>query len=275
MQKYVLYRKELEILSITKDCLRKGELSQSFAASIDELFFENSNNLRPEFLELIPVSELEKTKLLLLFLRTIYMSSYDGLHSQRGGTRKREQVIEEIIHLESLLTEQMNQRFNYSVFYSWQSDTLSQYNRSFIEKCLSHAIDIINAKKTNGPLLSIDKDTSGIAGSPDIINTILNKIDHSVCFVADVTPIAHIGEKYVSNPNVMFELGYALSTLDYERIIIICNEAYCKLRDLPFDLGLKRIIHYKLDPESETKKDDCKKNLTSHLIEAISSIISI
>ena len=46
-------------------------------------------------------------------------------------------------------------------------------------------------------------------GSPDIVATILAKIEAAAVFVADVTPIAvSPGGKHVANPNVLIELGY-------------------------------------------------------------------
>lgn len=273
MQRFSLYRKELEILAITKMQFQKNQFFNGFAASIDELFFVDTSNLRPEFLELIPVDKLEATKLLLLFLKSIYMAGGDGISSQRGGKKTKQQVIEEITELEKMLLEQVKSKFNYMVFYSWQSDIDSAFNRSFINDCLNDAIERINDAHPDAPPLNLDKDTRGVAGSPDIVNTILDKIDHCICFVADVTPICKKGDKCISNPNVMFELGYALSSLNYDRIIIICNEAFCDVHDLPFDLGLKRVMRYKFNEELRKNKQECKKRLTAQLIDAITTIV--
>jgi len=45
---------------------------------------------------------------------------------------------------------------------------------------------------------------------PDIVATILEKIDNAAAFVGDVTPIS-VSEngKQVANPNVLIELGYS------------------------------------------------------------------
>ncbi len=65
-----------------------------------------------------------------------------------------------------------------------------------------------------------------------------------MAFVCDVTLICNKGDKGIVNPNVMFELGYAISSLSDEQVIMVCNTAYGDLKQLPFDLGLKRQISY-------------------------------
>jgi len=43
------------------------------------------------------------------------------------------------------------------------------------------------------------------------------------------------------NPNVMIELGYAMRVLDFERIVLVMNQAEgAALRHLPFDLKHSR-----------------------------------
>jgi hypothetical protein len=53
------------------------------------------------------------------------------------------------------------------VFYSWQSDTPANLNRSFVEKALGAAIERLHADVTLEPVLrdaavQIDKDTKGV-----------------------------------------------------------------------------------------------------------------
>ncbi|SDB97033.1 hypothetical protein SAMN04487864_101206 [Succiniclasticum ruminis] len=280
MANFSLYRKELEILELTKVFFIKGDFFSIHSAAIQELFFESQTNLRRDFLEIVPVSKLEQTKQLLMFLTAIASTMKHGneykITSHHGITKSQQQVINEIEVLEELITKESNKRFNYTVFYSWESDLENKYNRNFIEKCLENAVKRVNTKIQNGPFIKVDKDTRGITGSPDIITTILQKIDHSVCFVADVTSIGMIREKHVPNPNVMFELGYALSSLSFERVILICNIAKCELKDLPFDLGLKRIMTYKYeDNTSAEAKKQCKQKLIENLEQAIQEIVSL
>lgn len=280
MTNFSLYRKELEILKLTKVKFINGDFYSIHSAAIQESFFESRTNLRRDFLEIVPVSKLEQTKQLLMFLTAITSTMTIGneckITSYNGITKTQNQVINEIAVLEELITTESNKRFNYTVFYSWESDLDNKYNHNFIEECLKSAVKRVNTKIQIGPFIKVDKDTRGITGSPDIITTILQKIDHSVCFVADVSSIGMIQEKHVPNPNVMFELGYALSSLSFERIILICNIAKCELKDLPFDLGLKRIMTYKYDIDTfaEAKKQ-CKQKLIENLEQAIQEIVSL
>ncbi len=273
MNKFTLYRKELEILRIVKEHFENNDFHHGFSYALDELFFENGNNLRADFLEIVPVPKLQQTISTLLFLKTIYASSSDGHISSHYGRRSQSEAIAEIEELEKMISEESNRRFSFRVFYSWQSDIKPKYNRNFIESSLESAIKKVNENHSDGPLLSVDKDTRGVPGSPDIINTILQKIDNSICFVADITPVDKTSEIFIPNPNVMFELGYALSALGFERVILICNTAKCELKDLPFDLGLKRIMTYNYSEATDnTERTECKKKLKDALVDAIETI---
>jgi hypothetical protein len=67
--------------------------------------------------------------------------------------------------------------------------------------------------------VELDKDTQGVAGSPPITDTILQKIKECSVFVAD---LSFVGEskpglktipndsRFFPNPNVLIEYGYAL-----------------------------------------------------------------
>lgn len=63
-------------------------------------------------------------------------------------------------------------------------------------------------------LCDIDRDTQGLAGAPDIGDSIYDKIDSADIFIADVTIINqdYAGRK-TPNPNVLIELGYAIKAL--------------------------------------------------------------
>lgn len=61
----------------------------------------------------------------------------------------------------------------------------------------------------------IDRDTVGVSGSPDIGQTIFQKIDKAAVFVADVS-IINAGsdeDRQTPNPNVLIELGYAMRAI--------------------------------------------------------------
>lgn len=280
MINFSLYRKENEMLEITKQLFLSGQYHNGYSASIAELFYENNDHFRQEFLEIIPVSNLEKTKRLLSFLKSVNGSMKNGskstIYSMYGGTMNAEEVVDGITELQDMIRTECNKRFHFGVFYSWQSDIESKYNRNFIEDALEKAVKNINKDIVDGPLLSVDKDTRGVPGSPDIVTTILQKIDKSVCFLADITPMGKIREKLIPNPNVMFELGFALSSLGFERVILICNTAYGKLNELPFDIGLKRIISYSYNENTDDdEKRDCRQRLILIIQEALKTIVSL
>lgn len=100
------------------------------------------------------------------------------------------------------------------IFYSWQSDTDVKKNKYFIKDALEKAIKNLNSEikieDSERDEFELDHDTSGIPGSPEIVATILKKIDDCGISVADLTFVADVKNKHgVSNPNVLTERGYA------------------------------------------------------------------
>ncbi len=89
------------------------------------------------------------------------------------------------------------------VFYSWQSDTPNATNRSFILKALEDAAKEIARDDSIKVEPVVDRDTWGVAGSPDIGATILDKIKTADVVVADVTIInSGSAARLMPNPNV-------------------------------------------------------------------------
>ena len=160
------------------------------------------------------------------------------------------------------------------VFYSWQSDLPNSTNRGFIQKALEHAAKSIREDDSIKIDPVIDRDTSGVPGSPDIANTIFSKIDASDIFVCDVS-IINQGEKTrpTPNPNVLIELGYAVKALKLERIIMIMNTAFGMPELLPFDLNKKRVLKYCVN-ETDLDKSTKRKELVRSLVGAIKIIMS-
>ena len=130
-----------------------------------------------------------------------------------------------------------------TVFWSWQSDQPSRETRSLIRDALIAALDRIAVDLEEADRPEIDHDTKDMPGSPDIVASILAKIEAAAVFIADVTPIAVTdGGKHVANPNVLIELGYAKRALGTERVITVWNTALtdAKPEDLPFDMRHRR-----------------------------------
>lgn len=151
------------------------------------------------------------------------------------------------------------------IFYSWQSDSPGATNRSFIEKALKNVARVISGDKAIQFEASVDRDTAGLAGSPDISNAIFTKINKADIFVADVSIVNPVQEgRKTPNPNVLIELGYAINALGFDRIILVFNTAYGKIEELPFDLRAKRIMSYHAsagEPDRSTSRITLEKQL--------------
>lgn len=154
------------------------------------------------------------------------------------------------------------------IFYSWQSDLENKHNRGFIKEALEQAISDLNANlEVSEPdrKIELDHDTKNVPGTPDLAGTIFEKISSSTVFIADISFVAERKDnnkkvlRKVANPNVLIELGYALSALGSDRVICIFNTASGSVDDLPFDLKHKRHpIQYCLDAASQDKKEQKK-----------------
>ena len=127
----------------------------------------------------------------------------------------------------------------YVIFFSWQSDTESKYNRNYIKGLLN---DFASRSDYS---IEIKESVGDSAGSPNIVDKVISEIEKCNIFVCDVTPITTYNNKKLPNPNVLFELGYAMCHLGWERIICIANESYGAITDMPFDIRQNRISKYK------------------------------
>jgi hypothetical protein len=139
------------------------------------------------------------------------------------------------------------------VFWSWQSDRDPKLHHYFVRDALKDACRLIaiDPEYDEAQRPEVDHDTKNVAGTPDITKTILDKIAAANVFVADVTPVGSTDPvalqpnvpaekrsepKYLQNPNVMSELGYAEHAISQGRIILVANGAhYPGPVALPFD----------------------------------------
>lgn len=131
-----------------------------------------------------------------------------------------------------------------TIFYSWQSDLPGKDNRYFIQTSIDRAVKNLNNRAI---AISADRDTSGKTGTPDVVQTIFDKIDEADIFVADISIInMDSAGKKTPNPNVLLELGYAAKAIGWDRIICVFNTDYGSPENLPFDLKTRRILPYSL-----------------------------
>ena len=152
-----------------------------------------------------------------------------------------------------------------TIFYSWQSDIEPNKHRYFIERCLKNALTEL--EQNANIYMEYDRDTIGTNGSPDISKTIFDKIDKSVLFVCDVSIINKTYEgKKTPNPNVLIELGYAVSKLGWERVICFFDINTGNVEELPFDIRQKRVTVFdskKGKTEEKRITDILKMNITT------------
>lgn len=151
-----------------------------------------------------------------------------------------------------------------TIFYSWQSDIKS--SRNFISDCL----DRLEKRMKDIVLCDIDRDTQGLAGAPDIGDSIYEKIDSADIFIADVTIINqdYAGRK-TPNPNVLIELGYAIRALGWDRIILLYNKDFGEIEELPFDINHRRITSFSLEGCGE------KAKIREYVLSCIATTIQI
>ena len=142
-----------------------------------------------------------------------------------------------------------------TIFFSWQSDLPNKTNRNLIEDSIKLALKKMNQDSPYSLITEIDRDTKGVLGSPDIVDSILTKIDKCGLFIADISIInSSLNGKRTPNPNVLFELGYAVKCLGWDRVICVFNSDFGDVSELPFDLRKRRILTYETSNISETRK---------------------
>lgn len=156
-----------------------------------------------------------------------------------------------------------------TIFYSWQSDLPNKDNRSFIESCIVKAVKKDKLGLEIGLTVAVDRDTKETVGTPDIAGTIFDKIAKADIFICDISIINgdYEGRK-CPNPNVLLELGYAVRTIGWERIICFYNLKYGDIKNVPFDLSHRRIFCYNSDNENE------KEAVSKALSAAIKNMIA-
>lgn len=160
------------------------------------------------------------------------------------------------------------------IFYSWQSDLPNNTNRGFINNAIDKAINEITSDDSFLLIPFLDRDTAGLTGSPDISASIFEKIDNSSVFICDVSIIngQDNNSRLTPNPNVLIELGYAISKLNWNKIILVLNEEYGSVESLPFDLRGRKVLTYKISSDSNNKAAERKK-VSAILKHGISEIL--
>lgn len=127
------------------------------------------------------------------------------------------------------------------------SDRPSSQNINYIRQVLSDECKQIEKKL--GVRIYIDSDSRDEDGSKSIEENVLKKIAGCDLFIGDITPIYPRyswlwWQKATPNPNVMYELGFAVSALGWNRCIMIWNSKYGDLGKAPFDIRNHSTVTY-------------------------------
>jgi hypothetical protein len=169
----------------------------------------------------------------------------------------------------------------YLIFYSWQSDLPRRLTRDLIRGAAGSALTRIAQDVGLEDSTRLDSDTENVSGTPDIANTIYEKIASADVFVADMSIVGRTEPtdpnkkaKSLPNPNVLTELGYAAAKLGWERLVLVMNTAYGAPEELPFDLKNRRFpITYKLGPDSRKDSDVVQFKLSADIEFALRSAL--
>ena len=167
----------------------------------------------------------------------------------------------------------------YSNFYSWQSDSPSDCNRTFIRQAIDEAVASLGAGAAVEDSPRVESSMEGIAGTPEVATVMFTRIKKSAVFIGDITLVGTIakassdGVKYVPNPNVLLEMGYAAGTIGWGRVICVMNEHFGKRTELPLDVRNRRFpIDYSLAPDDKVHGEKVKKDLSRWIQFAIETV---
>jgi hypothetical protein len=180
------------------------------------------------------------------------------------------------------------------VFWSWQADLDRRLHQYLVRDALRDACDqLAEAGEIDGPdRPEVDHDTLGMAGTPDIVTGVLRKIENAAAFVADMTPIGRTVPaellpgtsadelppiKYLQNPNVMSELGYADHAIGQDSIILVANQArYPGPEALPFDWRHRRgpVLYTLADGATPAERRSVRQQLATRFTEYLVPILN-
>lgn len=112
-----LYRKELEWLALAKRYIRERDYQYYTERIRDAAFdlFYDGENLRKEFLNLIPVSELATVRYTMDILKTISSFYVDEWSGYRGSI-KEQVLLENIDKIEKIMQKELSIRSNFTIF---------------------------------------------------------------------------------------------------------------------------------------------------------------
>ncbi|MGA2257875.1 MAG: hypothetical protein ABSG53_24695 [Thermoguttaceae bacterium] len=176
-------------------------------------------------------------------------------------------------------------RPEFIVFYAWQSDRPGNQNRYLIQEAAAEAAAKITADPASPYDVCIDQDTQGVPGLCDIPATILEKIDRADSFLCDLTYVAvstdeteddeDFKPRYCSNPNVLFELGYAFRSMGSQRLLCVMNERYGPVAEQIFDIAHRRFPFTYRYPVEGMTRPKVRDDLAARIEEGIRALLPL
>ena len=166
----------------------------------------------------------------------------------------------------------------FTIFFCWQSDTKRHHNRDLIREALDTAADAISKEAGTPYRILIQSDTEGEPGLCNIPETILRRLRESDAVVSDLTFVAKTeaeDPKYCSNPNVLFELGYAFASVGPGRLICVMNEAYGLAAKQIFDIAHHRRPIAFTSPKEGTTRKETIASLAKELEFALRGVVEL
>ena len=163
-----------------------------------------------------------------------------------------------------------------TVFYSWQSDLPGSDTRNIIQDSIKDAVRLLRDTVD----IEADRDTKGEFGFPDIAQTIFSKIDDCDIFIADVSAVCQYETidkdgnkkiKYMPNPNVMLELGYATHVVGWDRVICVLNSDFGAPENMPFDIASRRLTPFSL--KDGKSKGEIKRYIKSVIQDTVENVL--
>lgn len=133
-----------------------------------------------------------------------------------------------------------------TLFFSWNSKN-KKHNRR-LKKTIENICEELE--------IEYDESTRNVPGSPNIVETIKEKIKKCDIFIADITPVTEFDGEDIPNTNVMIEYGYCRRGLDDKNIILTRTDEENK-NNLPFDISQNRY--------SPVTKKNMKEKLTEYI----------
>lgn len=174
------------------------------------------------------------------------------------------------------------------IFYSWQTETDTKYNKNFILTCIEKAVKALSRKPEFKDVeFIIQEGVTDEPGSPGVASKINDeRIPNCDIFIADLSVVNQIGwlAKWIQkkfdnkefrpsqNNNVIKEYGVAYNAVGVEKIIGVLNNTYGSPKEnpnnIPFDLRHLRFpVSYTYS--SKTNKEKSQKELLEGLTTAI------